>query len=115
MGSLDKDGTGKIRKVVNESSAATGTYLAHQLPDQAGAYATPVGLIVLFLVSRLASRFWDITRGQIKVGGMDISKIDPETLMSLYLTESSKSPASIARSNKQWVGLACIRRGTSPS
>ena len=35
-------------------------------------------------VSRLASRFWDINKGQIKVGGMDISKIDPETLMSLY-------------------------------
>ena len=35
-------------------------------------------------VSRLASRFWDISKGQIKVGGMDISKIDPETLMSLY-------------------------------
>ena len=32
-----------------------------------------------------------------------------------FLTESSKSPASIARSNKQWVGLTCIRRGTSPS
>ena len=31
------------------------------------------------------------------------------------LTESRKSPASIARSNKQWVGLTCIRRGTSPS
>ena len=35
-------------------------------------------------VSRLASRFWDISKGQIKVGGMDISKIDPETLMSIY-------------------------------
>ncbi len=35
-------------------------------------------------VSRLAVRFWDITRGSISVGGMDISKIDPETLMSLY-------------------------------
>ena len=33
-----------------------------------------------YRVSRLASRFWDITRGQIKVGGMDISKIDPKTL-----------------------------------
>ena len=31
------------------------------------------------------------------------------------LTESSKSSASIARSNKQWVGLACIRSGTSHS
>ena len=35
-------------------------------------------------VSRLASRFWDLSSGSIKVGGMDISQIDPETLMSLY-------------------------------
>lgn len=35
-------------------------------------------------VSRLAARFWDVTGGKITVGGMDISKIDPETLMSLY-------------------------------
>lgn len=35
-------------------------------------------------VSRLASRFWDANRGSIIVGGMDISKVDPETLMSLY-------------------------------
>ena len=35
-------------------------------------------------VSRLASRFWDIQKGKITVGGMDISKIEPETLMSLY-------------------------------
>lgn len=35
-------------------------------------------------VSRLASRFWDSNRGSITVGGMDISKVDPETLMSLY-------------------------------
>lgn len=50
MGVLDRDGTGKIRKIVNESSAATETYLAHQLPDQAGAMATPIGLAVLLLV-----------------------------------------------------------------
>lgn len=35
-------------------------------------------------VSRLAARFWDINKGKIAVGGMDISKIEPETLMSLY-------------------------------
>lgn len=35
-------------------------------------------------VSRLASRFLDANRGSITVGGMDISKVDPETLMSLY-------------------------------
>ena len=35
-------------------------------------------------ISRLAARFFDIEKGKITVGGMDISKIDPETLMSLY-------------------------------
>ena len=35
-------------------------------------------------VSRLAARFWDINRGRITVGGMDVSRIDPETLLSLY-------------------------------
>ncbi len=35
-------------------------------------------------VSRLASRFWDINQGKITVGGMDISNVDPETLLSLY-------------------------------
>lgn len=35
-------------------------------------------------VSRLAARFWDISQGKITVGGMDISKVDPETLLSLY-------------------------------
>lgn len=35
-------------------------------------------------VSRLAARFWDINKGKITVGGMDIAKIEPETLLSLY-------------------------------
>lgn len=35
-------------------------------------------------VSRLAARFWDITKGKITVGGMDVSAVDPETLLSLY-------------------------------
>jgi ATP-binding cassette subfamily B protein IrtA len=50
MGFMDSDGSGKLRKIVNESSEATETYLAHQLPDQAGAIATPVGLLVLLLM-----------------------------------------------------------------
>lgn len=35
-------------------------------------------------VSRLAARFWDVNKGKITIGGMDISKVDPETLLSLY-------------------------------
>ena len=50
MGFMDGIGSGKVRKTVYESSAATETYLAHQLPDKANALVTPVGLIVLLLV-----------------------------------------------------------------
>lgn len=50
MGFMDRDGSGKIRKIVNESTAATETYLAHQLPDKAGAVATPAGLLLLLVV-----------------------------------------------------------------
>ena len=35
-------------------------------------------------VSRLAARFWDISKGKITVGGQDISRIDPETLLTVY-------------------------------
>ena len=35
-------------------------------------------------VSRLAARFWDIQKGTVTVGGMDVSKIEPEKLLSLY-------------------------------
>lgn len=47
LGFAESFGSGKLRKIVNESSAATETYLAHQLPDKAGAIATPCGLLVL--------------------------------------------------------------------
>ena len=50
LGFMDEDGSGKVRKIVNESSAATETYLAHQLPDKCVATATPIGLVVLLLV-----------------------------------------------------------------
>lgn len=50
LGFMDGVGSGKIRKIVDESSAATETYLAHQLPDRAGALATPVGLLAMLLV-----------------------------------------------------------------
>ena len=47
LGVFDEDGTGKIRRTVNESTAATETFIAHNLPDKAAAAATPVGLLVL--------------------------------------------------------------------
>ncbi len=50
LGFAESFGSGKLRKIVNESSAATETYLAHQLPDRANAIATPCGLLALLLI-----------------------------------------------------------------
>ena len=47
LGFTERFGSGKLRKIIQESTGAAETYLAHQLPDQAGAIATPVGLLVL--------------------------------------------------------------------
>ncbi len=50
LGYVEVEGTGKIRRVVNDSSAATETFLAHNLPDKFVSYATPVGLITMMMV-----------------------------------------------------------------
>lgn len=50
LGFMDDDGSGKIRKIVIESSAATETYIAHQLPDKYVAMATPLGMAMLLLI-----------------------------------------------------------------
>ena len=49
LGVTEKYGSGKLRRIVNTSSTATETYLAHRLPDKAGAIATPIGLLFLLL------------------------------------------------------------------
>lgn len=50
LGFAESFGTGKLRKIVSESSSATETYLAHQLPDTVTAYLTPLGLVALLLI-----------------------------------------------------------------
>lgn len=50
LGFIGEMGSGKIRRIVNDGSAATETYLAHQLPDMAGAVATPLGMIVMLFL-----------------------------------------------------------------
>ena len=50
LGFVESFGSGKLRKIVNESTAATETYLAHRLPDRANAIATPVGLLAMLLI-----------------------------------------------------------------
>ena len=50
LGVTEKYGSGKLRRIVNTSSSATENYLAHRLPDKAGAVATPAGLLFLLVV-----------------------------------------------------------------
>lgn len=47
LGFTDKFGSGKLRKIINDSTGATENFLAHQLPDKCAAIATPIGLLVL--------------------------------------------------------------------
>ena len=50
LGYVEAEGTGKIRKIVTDSSSATETFLAHNLPDKAVSVATPIGLLVMMMV-----------------------------------------------------------------
>jgi len=47
---LEGFGSGKLRKIIDDSSSATENYLAHKLPDKANAIATPIGLLALLLI-----------------------------------------------------------------
>lgn len=50
LGYVEEVGSGRLRKIINDSTAASETYLAHQLPDKAVAVATPIGLIALLFI-----------------------------------------------------------------
>ena len=50
LGFVDSFGSGRLRKIVNESTGAAETYLAHRLPDKYAAIATPPGLLAMLLV-----------------------------------------------------------------
>lgn len=50
LGYVEAEGTGKIRKIVTDSSAATETFLAHNLPDKVVSVATPIGLLAMMAI-----------------------------------------------------------------
>ena len=50
LGYVEAEGTGKIRKIVTDSSAATETFLAHNLPDKVVSVATPIGLMAMMAI-----------------------------------------------------------------
>ena len=43
-------GSGRVRQIVNESTQAAETYLAHNIPDMASAVATPIGMLILMFI-----------------------------------------------------------------
>lgn len=50
LGYVESQGSGKIRKIVMESSAATETFLAHNVPDKVVSKATPIGLLIMMVI-----------------------------------------------------------------
>ena len=50
LGFIGEMGSGKIRRIVSDSSAATETYLAHQLPDMSAAITTPICMIIMLFL-----------------------------------------------------------------
>lgn len=50
LGYFGSEGSGKLRRIIDESSGQTENFLAHMLPDLTGAYVTPVGVVVLLIV-----------------------------------------------------------------
>ena len=75
IGFLDALGSGKVRKWVQESTQSTETYLAHQLPDKAGMYATMIGLAVLMFL-------FDWRMGLLCLGTVLLAIIVMVTLMT---------------------------------
>lgn len=83
LGYIESEGSGKIRKIVMDSSAATETYLAHNLPDKAVSVATPIGLLVLLFV-------FDFRLGLICLIPAVIGFIFMGSMMGKDLAESMK-------------------------
>ena len=75
IGFLDALGSGKVRKWVQESTQSTETYLAHQIPDKAGMYATMIGLAVLMFL-------FDWRMGLLCLGTVLLAIIVMVTLMT---------------------------------
>lgn len=50
IGKIEEIGSGKLRKIVNESAGGTETYLAHQLPDMAGALVTTICMLIFLFI-----------------------------------------------------------------
>lgn len=83
IGYVDEQGSGKLRRIVNDSSAATETYLAHQLPDAATVIVTPIALIVLLFL-------FDWRYGLVSLIPVALSMVAMSRMMGPALAEDMK-------------------------
>lgn len=83
LGFCESFGSGKLRKIINDSSAATETYLAHQLPDMCGAIATPIGLLFLLMV-------FDFRLGLLSLIPVVLSFLSMSTMTGKNMEEQMK-------------------------
>lgn len=81
VGYVKREGSGKLRRVIDDGAGQTETYLAHQLPDLAGAVVTPAAVLVLLLV-------FDWRFGLISLIPMAIGVIFLGSMMGPGLAES---------------------------
>lgn len=83
VGYFKKEGSGKLRRIIDDGAGLTETYLAHQLPDLAGAMVTPVAVLVLLLV-------FDWRFGLISLIPMALGVLCLSCMMGPGLAESMK-------------------------
>ncbi|WP_330548313.1 ABC transporter ATP-binding protein [Aminipila luticellarii] len=83
LGYFDANGTGKLRRIIDESSGQTETFLAHMLPDLTGALVTPVAMLVLLMV-------FDFRMGLISLIPIVIGAFFLNAMMGANMVESMR-------------------------
>ncbi len=81
LGFFKSEGSGKLRRIIDESAGQTEAYLAHQLPDMIGAYVTPVAVVVLMM-------FFDWRLGVISLIPLAIGVVFLKNMMGETMEKS---------------------------
>lgn len=107
LGSIEQFGSGKLRRIIAETSGSAETYLAHQLPDKARAFATTAGLLVLLLV--FDWRLGVLSLVPVILGFVIMSKMTGES-MQQKITEYQNALADMAGEAVEYVrGIPVVK------
>lgn len=107
LGSIEQFGSGKLRRIIAETSGSAETYLAHQLPDKAKAFATTAGLLILLLV--FDWRLGVLSLVPVVLGFVIMSKMTGES-MQQKITEYQNALADMAGEAVEYVrGIPVVK------